>query len=1241
MNDIRSIKLRIASPDVIRKWSSGEVTKQETINYRTQKPEENGLFCERIFGPIKDWECACGKYKKIRYKGVICDKCGVEVTRSIVRRSRMGHINLVTPVAHTWFMRGLPSKIGLILDISIQSLEKVIYFSIFIITHVNEELKEEITEQVREEYKKKRQIIENNFKNAVIDTPEYEKRTVELNKLEDLYNTTQQELKMIAFLNCISDAQYKELSLKYGHIFEAGIGAEAVYNLLENINVKKTLKQLQSELENTVAPNRKERLLKRIKLLKSFEINDMRPEWMILKVVPIIPPDLRPMVPLEGGRFATSDLNDLYRLVINRNNRLKQLMALNAPEIICRNEKRMLQEAIDALIDNSGRGGKAKVAVTGQKKRPLKSLADTLKGKSGRFRQNLLGKRVDYSGRSVIVVGPTLKLDQCGLPISMALELFRPFILVKLIGLGLAHNIRSANRFIELESSRKKIVEILQEIITVMPVLLNRAPTLHRLGIQAFKPVLINGKAIQVHPLVCAGFNADFDGDQMAVHVPLTEEAISEAYNIMLSTNNFLKPANGDPIITPTKDIVWGAYYLTYVAPEQSGSKKIGFANINDAKLAYDLDKIKIHDLIHVRLEDGTVIDTTIGRIIFNSILPVGYPYINKIVRKGDISQIIQKCLKQYDRDTNTKFLDNLKATTFKFLTISGLSLGMDDMPMVHDKDKLIRSGTQAVADIDQQYNNGLLTKDERHEQIVQTWTNIKDQISELSRQSVSEGGTIFGMIDSGARGSWAQLTQIIGMKGLVNNPSGNIIELPIRGNFKDGFDVLEYFISTHGARKGLSDMALKTSNAGYLTRRLVDVAQDIVVNIEDCGDTDGVVYSSKELSVDLIDVLVGRYTLESIRNSETPEILIKKGVYVSTELAETLKSVKLNTIKIRSVLTCKAVKGICQKCYGMNLGDSQLVELGTAAGIIAAQSIGEPGTQLTMRTFHTGGVVELDITQGLPRVEELLEVRIPKNKAIISEVNGKASITVYDPGIQSNINTPKIYEGLVRRHKIITITPAGDNQPETDIVGTKSSKKKTSKSKINASNLTYKEYIVPVGRNILIKDGDSVVKGDALTDGSLDLLEIYNYKGREFTQKYILNSIMNIYVLHGQKVNIKHLEVIVRQMFSKVLVQETGDTDVLSGEVLDKGRWNDIQMDAEKKGGDKGIAKELLLSITKAALSTYTFLSAASFQETSRSLINAAITNRVDLLEGLKENVIIGRLIPAGTGFRKKVLEE
>jgi DNA-directed RNA polymerase subunit beta' len=1320
--DFDAIKLKLASPNGILTWSHGEVTRPETINYRTQKPEKDGLFCERIFGPSKDWECYCGKYKKIRYKGIICDKCGVEVTRSLVRRERMGHIKLEAPVTHIWFLRGTSSKIGLILDLSMQALEKVVYFASFIISDVNEELRAATIEQIKQEYKNKRKSIEGDWQrqvneiknkkgklltqgksefeignliNTEIESLEKIKND-KLDNLEQAFDQAQKELKELKPLTIVSESVYQNLSLKYGHIFTADIGADAVRKLLEKIDLDKTVDTLEKELA-TAIDSKKDKLIRRLRLLKSLRANNLRPEWMILTVVPVIPPDLRPMVPLDGGRFATSDLNDLYRRIINRNNRLRQLIELNAPEVICRNEKRMLQEAVDALIDNSIRHGKTVVASTGQK-RMLKSLADSLKGKQGRFRQNLLGKRIDYSGRSVIVVNPHLSLDQCGLPKRMALELFKPFIISKLIGKEIVHNVRSASRFIE--SGKEEVWDILEEIVKNAYVMLNRAPTLHRLGIQAFRPILIEGLAIQIHPLVCTAFNADFDGDQMAVHVPLTEEAIAEARDIMLSSHNLLKPATGDPVVAPNKDIVWGVFYLTNTdqAYSDADEKKLkNFYSAEDAMLSYNLKNIKLQQKIRVFI-NGKFLITSVGRIIFNETLPAKLRFVNETVGRNKLNNLVKECLRHFGEETTINLLDQIKNVSFKYITVSGLSWGMDDIPHLYEKDQMIVNASTQAEEIGEQYRDGLLTDSERYSKIIELWTTVKEKVTDICRNHLPKDGPVYSMIESGARGSWAQLTQILGMKGLVTSPSGDIIELPVKGNFKQGFSVLEYFIATHGVRKGLSDTALRTSNAGYLTRRLVDVSQDIIIVKDDCGDKEGLTIikkESEEMGENLIKRMTGRFLAANLKN-KAGKILVKEGELITEEIAEKIVKEDIQEVKIRSVLTCKIHRGVCSKCYGYDLAYNKPVAIGTAVGIIAAQSIGEPGTQLTMRTFHTGGVAgQEDITQGLPRVEEIFEARPPKRKAYIADVAGQVKIETAQRTITNEtgeviISNPqskivKIYYQGPETDKYYfaeAIREAGLENKENKKTETRPAKSGKSSAKqrnkleilvkdgasINKNSELFsvggkifkskragivkiedkfirvvsdaekvREYIVPKGFGIWVKDGEEVKVGDQLTEGSLDLHQLYKLRGKLEAQKYIIKEIQYVYSSQGQPLNDKHIEIISRQMFSRVYVNHAGDTELLPGEIVEKAifdRTNEETIAAGKKAAQ---GEELLLGITKSSLTTNSFLSAASFQETARVLIDAAVTGKVDHLEGLKENVIIGRPIPAGTGYRQK----
>lgn len=1260
VNDFDSIRLKLASPEVVLDWSFGEVTKPETINYRTQKPEKDGLFDERIFGPTKDWECYCGKYKRIRYRGIVCDKCGVEVTRSVVRRERFGHIRLASPVSHIWFLRGVPSKIGLVLGLSVQELEKVIYFASFIITTVDETKKHALLDQVTNEYKTKRKMIEGDAQHQVVEAGkkfqgkdlETERKSLEvlknekIKKLEEAFEIARRELKELRVMQIISESQYQDLSLKYGQVFEASIGAEALRELLERVKLEDEIKLLESCPDKNL-PAKQKKITRRLKLLKSLQAVGLRPEWMILNVLPVIPPDLRPMVQLDGGRFATSDLNDLYRRVINRNNRLKRLLELNAPEVICRNEKRMLQEAVDALIDNSARHGKTVTASTGQR-RMLKSIADILKGKQGRFRQNLLGKRIDYSGRSVIVVGPKLELHQCGLPKRMALELFKPFIISKLIKRELVHNVRSANRFIE--SGHSEVWDILEEIIKGAYVLLNRAPTLHRLGIQAFQPILIEGKAIQVHPLVCPAFNADFDGDQMAVHVPLTEEAKWEAANIMLSSKNLLKPATGEPVSTPAQDIVLGCYYMTNQAKLPEGIKPKIFANKNEAIIAYQSNYIKLHEAILVRLNNNKV-ETCVGRILFNEILPPNFDFVNKTVDKKAIKNLVSESLLRFGISTTAKFLDQLKEIGFEYLTLSGLSWGMSDLPGLPEREQIYNEAEIQVAEINDQYQQGLLTEEERHVKVIEIWAQVKERVTEFARRALPSHGSVYSMIESGARGSWGQITQMMGMKGLVTNPGGETIELPVKGNFKEGFDVLEYFISTHGARKGLTDIALRTANAGYLTRRLVDVAHDIVVVENDCGDKEGVVLTaaeSEEMGDNLGSRVVGRFLLQEIKDS-AGKVVVKKNELVNLEQSKLITKLNPTKIKVRSALSCKTKRGICQKCYGSDLGCNALVEIGTAVGIIAAQSIGEPGTQLTMRTFHTGGVASAeDITQGLPRVEEVFEARPVKRPALLSP--GQGQVKVESRGRQKFIKLTYIDKAEEK----FALT----KYPNSKVLVKKGAKLKSGSPVLSVGETIVptvhggvvnqvdeeaivvaglmentKEFAVPIGMALWVKDGDLVTRGQQLTEGSLDLHELYTLKDKEAVQKYILKEIQYIYSSQGQKLNDKHIEVIIRQMFSRLYITEPGDTEFLPGEMVTAAQFGEAN-EVLSKDANPALGDHLLLGITKSSLSTDSFLSAASFQETARVLIDAAVTGKVDKLRGLKENVIIGRLIPAGTGL-------
>ena len=1231
MNTFDSIKLRIASPDNILKNSHGEITKPETINYRTQKPEKDGLFDERIFGPVKDWECYCGKYRRIRYKGVVCDKCGVEVTRAIVRRERMGHIKLAVSVAHIWFLRSIPSKIGLILDVPPNALERVIYYAAYIVTSIDEKSRMEALEEINKEYKVKLKAISSKFK-AESET---------LSKAKDKAIS---ELKSLHKYQVLSETEFHELSIKYGSIFEAGIGSEAVRKLLENINLEELTGQLLEEEKTTPLSSRK-KVLKRLKLARGMLRAKIRPEWMFLTILPVLPPDLRPMVPLDGGRYATSDLNDLYRRVINRNNRLKKLLEFHAPEVIVRNEKRMLQEAVDALIDNSARHTQSQAAALVSQKRPLRSLADMLKGKQGRFRQNLLGKRVDYSGRSVIVVGPELLLDECGLPKQMALELFKPFVINKIIARELAHNIKGANRLIEEETD--DVWAILEEVIQNKYVLLNRAPTLHRLGIQAFKPVLVEGLAIKIHPMVCAAFNADFDGDQMAVHLPLSDEAQKEAKEIMLSTHNLLKPATGESIAVPTQDIVLGVYYLSKIKDGLKGEGKI-FGNGHEAVLAYQFSKIDLQAKIKVRISkrgltqtdtrtnadnfpresvssqrESAILETSVGRVILNQALPENFEFINKELKSKDIKVLVGRIFMEYGVSETSKILDKIKKIGFEYATKSGISWGMDDLKIPKEKNHIIGEARKQIEVIQNYYERGLLTAEEKKNRNIEVWKSATDKIESFVPASLDENGPIFTIVDSRARGSWKQLTQIAGLKGLVQNPAGDIIDLPIISSFKEGFNVLEYFISTHGARKGSADTALRTASAGYLTRRLVDVAQDVVITENDClatrdlakqdGDDIGLIIKrkdSEDFGVSLGARVFSRTVLSDVKDKDG-KIIIKTGDIIKRNIAELIDKEEVSEITVRSPITCKTKIGVCQKCYGYDLGHNQLVGIGMAIGIVAAQAIGEPGTQLTMRTFHTGGVATAgDITAGLPRVQEVFEARIPKGKAVISEIDGKVS-EIIDKGKQKLI-----------RIQIEKISSKHEGKPS-------SAKATEGKEEV--------EYSVSGGNTFWVNKGDLVTRGQQLSEGNLDLKELFAISGMSAVVNHILNEVQKIYATNGSDINAKHIEVIIRQMFGRVRIKEAGDSDFTPGDIVEKTVFIEENNRIKKLKGKPASANQLLMGITKVALTTESWMSAASFQETAKVLINAAIESKSDRLRGLKENVILGRLIPAGTGYKAK----
>ena len=1182
--DFSALKLKIASPEEILQWSYGEVTKPETINYRTQKPEKEGLFSEAIFGPVKDWECSCGKYKRIRYKGIICDRCGVEVTRSIVRRERMGHIKLASPVAHIWFLRGVPSRLATVLDVPLPDLERVIYFASYIVMKVNEDLKAEAMKKMESE-------LRSLLKSATQET--------ERERIKEQREKEKENLKNLKKYRILSELEFRDLSLKYGEVFEAGIGAEAIRKLLEEMNLEEEIKKSEEDIKNTDNPVNQKKILRRLKIFKKMLRNNMRPEWMILTVLPVIPPLLRPMVQLDGGRYATSDLNDLYRRVINRNNRLKHLIELRAPEVITRNEKRMLQEAVDALIDNAMRRGQTMVSASTGQKRALKSLADMLKGKQGRFRQNLLGKRVDYSGRSVIVIGPELKLEECGLPKYMALELFKPFIINYLKNKGLAHNIRSANHLIDKEIP--EVWEALEFAIKDKLVLLNRAPTLHRLSVQAFKPVLIEGKAIKIPALVTRAFNADFDGDQMAVHLPLTAEAQKEALDLMLSTHGILKPATGEPVAIPTRDITFGCYYLTSIERGAKGEGKV-FSSESEAIIAYEHDLVDLRAKIKVKLskkvegsDDEGPTECTIGRIIFNRALPEDYPFVNRTLNQTDLRNLEADILHLYGEDRTVKFLDDIKEYGFHYATVSGVSWGMDDLKTPPEKEELIKQTEEIIDKNRVLYEQGLLTEYERRSKAVEIWTVTKSKLEKLLSKQYTENDPVFLMVESKARGNWGTVNQLAGMRGLMVKPDGTLIEMPVKSSLKFGLSVLEYFISTHGGRKGLVDTALKTASAGYLTRRLVDVAQDIVVKEEDCKDKTGcLIYTSDcKISGESISKRVrGRVLLEDIKD-KNGNIIARKNQLVDKETSLKIEQANPETIRIRSLVTCKAKDGVCRMCYGYDLSKNKLIEIGEAVGIVTAQAIGEPGTQLTLRTFHTGGVASAsDITMGLPRVQEIFEARPPSVKAIISEVDGQV-ISIEEKGRQSLI-------------------------------------------KIKSETGEERNYLTLPGTVPQVSVGDLVTVGQQLSDGHVDLKELFHTTGSiEAVARYIIREVQSIYYATGEGINEKHIELIVRQMFSRVRINDPGDTDLLPGDIVEKRTVLETNEEIKAKGGRPATFDQLLLGITKVALSTDSFLSAASFQETARVLIEAAISGKEDKLRGLKENVIIGRLIPAGTGYR------
>ena len=1391
VKDFSALRISLASPDEIRSWSHGEVTKPETINYRRLRPEKDGLFCEAIFGPTRDWQCYCGKYKNVRYKGIICDKCGVEVTRSLVRRERMGHIELAAPVAHVWYTRRVPSYMGKLLNISRRYLDRVLYFAQYIITGVDEEARQKALRRLEEELALEQANLEKEIQGQIDELEQEVAEKVEeleegrqathqrleeelatatdgivkeaqtlqakvearqgkkvrnplifppsppkpaLSKVEGLggtggeetiaeagevvgrehlvllnrvvqeklseiegqirvaqdQNTTsveadieslrhalgeeieslqaklaprievlkqkteadREELMELAQMELLDEARYRELRGKWGQVFKAGMGAEAFYEILKGVDLDVLAKELWGEVRTTRSKQRRKRAVQRLQVVEALRKSGNRPEWMIWTVMPVIPPELRPMVQLDGGRFATSDLNDLYRRVINRNNRLKRLLELGAPDVIVRNEKRMLQEAVDSLIDNSYRGK----ARSRRGQRELKSLSDMLKGKKGRFRRNLLGKRVDYSGRSVIITGPDLKLHQCGLPRSMALELYRPFVIGKLVKYNYANNVKGARRLIERE--RPEVWEVLEEVVKEQPVLLNRAPTLHRLGVLAFEPVLVDGKAIQIHPLVCAAFNADFDGDQMAVHVPLSKVAVEETRKLMLSTQNLLKPASGEPIVSPTKDMVMGCYYLTLEEDGCRGEGKV-FIDLDEVSLAYELRKVDLHakiKVMHVR-ERRTArkhpVETTVGRAIFNQILPDALRFVNEVLDKGRVKDLVAKCYKKLGLEATSELVDKIKAIGFKYATRSGVTIAVSDLTVPEAKNVIVEQASEQVREVERQYRRGLLTENEQYTKTIEIWTRATDDVTEAVAQALDPNGPIQMMAQSGAtKGGFQPIRQLAGMRGLMADPAGRIIEMPILSNFREGLSTLEYFISTHGARKGLADTALRTADAGYLTRRLVDAAQDAIINAEDCG-TRGGLWINKTDDVGgqtLGERILGRVAAGPIADPATGEIIVSAGEMIEEEEVEAIEAAGIEEVRIRSSMTCQLRYGLCAKCYGRDLGRGKLVEVGAAVGIMAAQSIGEPGTQLTLRTFHTGGVASgIDITHGLPRVEELFEARKnPKGEALMSDIEGLVEIrreegmryirVVNSEVFRDEYDIKRGWKVLVEDgDEIADGTPIASWHGEKEQVANKGGRVLREGRHIIVvhERREEREYEVPSAARLIVGEGDWVKAGQQLTEGSKNTHRLLRILGREATQLYLLSEIQKVYRSQGVNINDKHFEVIISKMLNRVVVTSSGDTKFLPGELVNRRVFTEGNAKAAAEGGRQATAQPTLLSISKAALNTESFLSAASFQHTIRILASAAIEGKQDDLYGLKENVIIGKLIPAGTGFR------
>ena len=1273
--DFNAVALTIASPEQVLDWSHGEVTKPETINYRTQKPERDGLFCEKIFGPTKNYECYCGKYKRVRYKGVVCERCGVEVTRAIVRRERMGHIDLAVPVSHIWYLRSTPSRIGLLLDLPVKTLEQIVYFAAYIITDVDQEEKDTALEEFDADFKahkkQEKDEIQKELNEAKLKVKSGEMTEKQLeafeseqaDKIEQLelsYANTRDDLEKLEVGNVLGELEYRELSMKFGHVFTAGTGAEALRSMLEKLDLPVFVEELKEEMKNSSGQKQK-KLLKRIRLAASLHQSKIRPEWMILTRLPILPPDLRPMIQLDGGRFAASDLNDLYRRVINRNNRLRRLMQLGAPEVICRNEKRMLQEAIDTLLNNSPRAGRS--AFTAGDRRRLKSLSDMLKGKQGRFRQNLLGKRVDYSGRSVIVVGPELELHQCGLPKEMAMKLFKPFVVGVLIREEYAYNVKGAERMIQ--ANKKVVWDILDQVTKGRYVMLNRAPTLHRLGIQAFEPVLIEGKAIQLHPLVCAAFNADFDGDQMAVHLPISEEAQKEAREIICARNNILKPSSGQPIVGPSQDMILGAYYLTN-SHEGLNGEGMAFRNLSDAINAYRMGEVDLQAKVQIRVKTGEqdgqdvieLMETTVGRAIFNSFVPVeAIGYQNKTLKKKDLENLLAEVFYKTNTERTATFADDVKRIGFKFATKSGLSISAFDLHVPAEKEGIIAESETEIKKINKFYDQGVITDDERYVHTIKIWAQTKQDVAKkmVDVYEKDELNHIYYMIDSGARGNWGQITQLSGMKGLVANPGGRTIELPIKSNLLEGFTILEYFNATHGGRKGKSDTALKTAEAGYLTRRLVDAVQDLIVKEEDCGTDEGVRVTRKEsdeIGEAFENKIYGRTLLKDMTDSKG-NVLIKAGENLDRDAIKLVEKSDIEEVHVRSLITCQTENGVCQKCYGRDLAYDNEAEIGTPVGIIAAQAIGEPGTQLTMRTFHSGGVAEgADITQGLTRVEELFEARPPKTPASLSEIAGRVSIHMGDDGIDVHVTAEELgtdiyrvgsnYEPVVKKgeqirdKQIIARSTIDKNIIRAKVAGAVTEVEGKEISIKHAEKQT-RIYKFKQTDSLKVENGDYVEAGAPLSVGHFNLRELIEATDELTCQKYILREVQTIYASQGQSINDKHLELIVKQMFSKMKIIDPGNSRFLPGEIVDYQRY--INTNKELVAEDKYPAKgeRLLLGLTRVSLATDSWLSAASFQETIRVLVEASITRKVDSLDGLKENVIIGKAIPVGAVYRKK----